>query len=79
VVFRGNAYDREDGMLSGSSLAWESDRDGFLGNGDHVLALLSPGWHTIFLTATDSNGNPAVVSVRVFVGIQLYLPVSQRP
>ena len=79
VIFSGNAYDREDGMLPGSSLAWESDRDGFLGTGDQVLAMLSPGWHTIFLTATDSNGNPAVVSVHVFVGSKLYLPILQRP
>ena len=79
VIFSGNAYDREDGMLPGSALAWESDRDGPLGNGEQVLAPLSPGWHTISLTATDSNGNPAVVSIRVFVGTQLYLPVLQRP
>jgi hypothetical protein len=79
VIFSGNAYDREDGTLPGSSLAWGSDRDGFLGTGDQVLAPLSPGWHTIFLTATDSNGNPAVVSIRVFVGTRLYLPVLQRP
>jgi hypothetical protein len=79
VIFSGNAFDREDGTLPGSSLAWESDRDGFLGAGNEVLAPLSPGWHTIFLTATDSNGNPAVASIRVLAGTQLYLPVLQRP
>ena len=79
VIFSGNAYDREDGTLPGSSLAWESDRDGILGIGDQVLAPLSPGWHTIFLTATDSNGSPAVARIRVFVGSKLFLPALLRP
>jgi hypothetical protein len=74
VMFSGHAFDREDGTLPGSSLSWSSDRDGFLGSGDQVLASLSPGWHTITLTATDSNGNPAVARVRVYVGYKTYLP-----
>jgi hypothetical protein len=74
VVFSGHAVDREDGTLTGNSLVWESDRDGALGTGDKVLVTLSPGWHTIYLTATDIPGNPATASVVVFVGYNLYLP-----
>src|SRR6185503_1617539 len=33
VSFSGAATDPEDGMLSGASLAWTSDRDGAIGTG----------------------------------------------
>ncbi len=78
VVLAGSATDSEDGILSGSSLIWTTDRtdiyqDPFLGTGSVVKAILysnicSGVWHTITLTATDSKGNAAVASVRIFIG-----------
>ena len=59
VLLKGYAYDPEDGMLDSSSLSWSSDRDGALGTGSQVSTVLSQGLHTITLTATDSDTNPA--------------------
>ncbi len=78
VFLNGHATDWEDGPLSGGLLQWRSDRDGELGSGEQVLVTLSPGWHEITLTAEDIPGNPAAVSVRVYVGYRLYMPLAQR-
>jgi Carboxypeptidase regulatory-like domain len=57
VVFEGTGTDPEDGTLSGSSLVWESTRDGILGTGSPLATTeLSVGQHTISLTATDAGG-----------------------
>jgi hypothetical protein len=58
VILSGSASDREDGMLGSDALTWSSDLDGALGSGKLLLLnTLSPGLHTITLTATDSAGN----------------------
>ena len=81
VVLEGSAVDSEDGILSGSSLSWSTDRtdihkDPLLGTGSAVRAILysnicSGVWHTITLTATDSQGNMSVASVKIFIGSSL--------
>jgi LysM repeat protein len=81
VVLEGSAVDSEAGILSGSSLHWSTDRtdiykDPFLGTGSVVRAILysnicSGVWHTITLTATDSQGNVSVASVKIFIGSSL--------
>ena len=53
----GFAYDVDDGMLTGSKLAWTSDLQGNLGTGSPLTASLVPGVHKLTLTATDSDGN----------------------
>ena len=78
VRLEGSAIDSEDGPLGGASLLWSTDRtdihkDSFLGNGGVVRAILYSNictgvWHTITLTATDSKGNVAVASVKIFIG-----------
>jgi hypothetical protein len=76
VLLQGAAYDLEDGPLADEALTWTSDRDGGLGSGEEVPALgLSPGWHDISLTATDSDEGTVNVTVRIFVGPRVYLPV----
>ncbi len=68
ILFTGMATDAEDGSLTGLSLTWTSNLDGLLGTGT-VLTVgnLSPGSHTITLTATDSQGvtSTSVVAINV--------------
>lgn len=56
VTFEGSATDPEDGDLTGDRLRWSSDLDGELGTGETLVRSdLSPGAHTVTLTATDSR------------------------
>lgn len=75
---QGYAYDLEDGALAETALRWSSSRDGDLGTGSQVLVSLSPGEHLITFTATDSDGNAATATVRVYVGHRVYLPLVLR-
>ena len=57
ILFRGKAFDFEDGWLTGDALVWSSNKEGFLGKGSTMTAMLKmPGQHIIRLTATDKNG-----------------------
>jgi len=68
VALHGMARDLEDGTLTGASLRWISDRDGFLGTGALIhQRLLSQGKHTISLEATDSSGLTARTGVSITV------------
>jgi len=76
VIFSGYAYDREDGPLATLPLHWRSNRDGALGDGSEIaVQSLSPGWHEIGLSATDSDGMVGSAKITIFVGQRLYLPV----
>lgn len=77
LTLRGRAIDQEDGTLSGRSLSWSSNRDGFLGNGTTLRVVLSgPATpcrpemvrHQVKLTATDSDGNQVSTTRQVSVG-----------
>jgi hypothetical protein len=78
LYLQGYAYDLEDGTLRDNSLQWSSSIDGDLGNGQTILAMLSPGAHIITLTATDSDGNQGAATLDLYVGYKLYLPVIRR-
>jgi hypothetical protein len=68
ILFRGDAYDFEDGPLAGSALIWSSDKDGILGAGPMIsLNNLSPGDHTITLSAIDSDGNQGTESIVIHI------------
>ena len=75
LTLTGSASDPQDGVLSGSSLVWSSDIDGVLGTGNRISATLSPGNHTITLTATDSSGQTGTaettLAVEVYPGIKM--------
>ena len=68
ITLRANAYDPEDGELSGSRFRWSSDRNGALGEGSElrVGALdLEEGLHQISVQATDSFGHGVSDTVAV--------------
>jgi len=57
-----------DEVIPDTALTWSSDIDGFLGSGASLRVALSPGTHTITLTATDSQGVVATASIRITIG-----------
>ena len=67
VSMTANATDVEDGNISGAAVTWTSSVDGALGSGTTVLAVLSSGWHTITVTATDSLGASVTDSVQLLM------------
>jgi serine protease len=77
VTLLGKATDPEDGELSGRSLRWYSDIDGFLGIGKTLKVVLSgpespcyPEYrrHQVRLVARDRDGNRAIAYQRISVG-----------
>ena len=70
IFFEGIAYDTEDGKLSGGSLAWSSQFDGPLGDGEVLVinaADLTEGEHQITLVATDSDDQKSQVTTTINV------------
>jgi hypothetical protein len=67
VVLEGAGMDLEDGSLGDSALSWASNIDGALGAGQLLEVSLSPGLHTITLTATDTGGLPSSASISITV------------
>ncbi len=69
IKFSCTARDVEDGTLSGDSIVWESSIDGRIGIGAaFTSSTLSPGAHTITVTATDSDGGNDFATVMITVG-----------
>lgn len=70
IFFAGTGADSEDGSLSGPSLQWSSNRDGFLGAGDELsvsAADLTVGVHVITLTVIDGQGATFETTVTIEV------------
>lgn len=68
VEFEGIAYDTEDGVIQGESLIWSSSFDGIFGKGTNAYSnSLSPGAHTITLTAIDFDGNSVSTSITLTI------------
>ncbi len=67
IVLVGQAFDIQDGWLDGQALQWRSDQN-VIGSGRSVSVTgLSPGDHTITLTATDSKGAQGIASITIQV------------
>ena len=76
-IFVAEAHDLQDERLTGGALVWEDRQDGagssrHLGTGERVEACgFSAGahdtWHTITVTATDSEGAWSASSIRIYV------------
>jgi len=66
ITFEGEARISYDGELTGNSLVWTSSLDGQIGTGNSFTRNdLSPGEHTIILTATDSLGDEGTDDVSI--------------
>lgn len=86
VALYGAGVDLEDGAMEGAALAWKSDKDGALGTGRVLEANLSPGAHTITLTATDSDGRQDAAMIQLTVTkspadpatLDVYLPAVNK-
>jgi uncharacterized repeat protein (TIGR03803 family) len=63
----GFGFDPDDGMLTGTRLAWTSDLQGNLGTGSPLTVSLQPGVHKLTLTATDSDGGSISTSTSVTI------------
>lgn len=78
-VISARGYDMEDGNLSHDSFSWSSNLDGHIGSG-HFLSLsasdLTPGNHTITVTATDSSGIQTVSSADITVSLYNTIPTA---
>ena len=62
IVLDAMGNDVEDRNLSSEAFEWRSNIDGILGRGKSLLlsaADLTPGWHAITLTLTDTSGMTA--------------------
>lgn len=57
ITLRGTVRDSDETLLPDGSIVWRSNIDGILGNGQEISVSLSPGTHTITLTATDELGS----------------------
>ncbi len=79
VVLQGIATDLEDGGLPDTAMHWSSNVQGSLGVGPAVAVnSLQPGDHVVTLSATDSHGQVTSVSVPIFVGHRVFLPLIRR-
>ena len=68
IRFQGQAYDPEEGFLSGSALRWATDKDGIKGTGESLKTKLTTvGPQIIALTATDLLGETSSTSHTVQV------------
>lgn len=67
IRFKGQVSD-PDGNLTGGSTRWRSSLDGRIGLGSETASAdLSPGDHTIRLTATDGKGASASASISLTI------------
>ncbi|MDO8640580.1 MAG: hypothetical protein Q7R33_03470, partial [Nitrosarchaeum sp.] len=68
ISFEALASDKEEGYLQDEAVVWNSNINGFLGNGEILDSnTLSIGLHTITLTITDSEGLQSSDSIKINV------------
>jgi len=78
-LLKAAGYDEEDGSLGFNAFSWSSSVDGSLGVGAHVVlsaSQLTPGAHTITVTATDSSGLTSTATVSITISRVNTLPVA---
>ena len=67
IVFSGSAEDKSGTPLTGTSLVWFSNIELSIGTGESFSRQLSPGEHTITLTAKDNQSVEGTASVDISV------------
>ena len=67
ITFSGTANDDTNGDVA-TSLAWDSDIDGAIGDGESFTVTLSDGQHTITASATDAADNTGSATITITVG-----------
>jgi hypothetical protein len=68
IYFEGLGSDIDDGVLNGTALVWQSNVDGFIGNGDEFsVSDLSEGTHTVTLEVTDSDNNQSSDAITISI------------
>jgi len=73
VIFRGVAFDPEDGALEGMAFQWSSDIDGVLGSGEYLEVPafnLTRGEHLLTVAVIDSGGAQAIATRSLMVGTE---------
>ena len=78
-LLEASGYDTEDGGLGSSAFSWSSSIDGNLGTGSFLVqsaADLTPGAHTIAVTATDSDNTTATATVNITIAERNMLPAA---
>lgn len=80
ISLKGQGFDPKEGKLTGDSMVWEIQKDGHttrqeIGRGTSITFEMdqvftgpndAEGTHTIYLTASDSNGNEVTASTTMF-------------
>jgi len=67
TLLLGFGDDPEHGPIADTLLAWRSDRDGAIGNGERLAVRLSDGMHRIVLEGRDDEGNVVADTVTINV------------
>jgi hypothetical protein len=67
ITLAGSAIDPQDGRLPASRVTWTSSRQGELGHGTTITAVLTPGTHIITLRGSDRAGLASTATVSVTV------------
>jgi len=78
-MLEASGYDKEDGSLGFNAFSWASSIDGSLGVGRSVVMSadqLTPGAHTITVTATDSTGLTATATVNITITTRNTVPTA---
>jgi len=79
LELQGEVLDLEDSEVTGSDLVWTDSVSSLLGSGEVLhVSDMSPGWHTLSLAATDSDGLTGTDSVTFLIGNYIWLPMVMR-
>jgi hypothetical protein len=73
IILSAFAIDLEDGMLDTGAIPWESDLDGFLGQGSPLVldaGALSSGCHLLTARIEDSDGAVGTATKALGVGVE---------
>ncbi len=71
ILLRGKAHDVDDVILPQTAYNWTSSVDGYLGSGETLTTMLTPGTHNVTLAVIDSKGNTVEDTVEITVNLDI--------